>query len=147
MEVQIKEILAEQTYALRHPLLRQGQPYESCRLDQDNHPQTLHLGAYVSHRLVGILSAMPNRCPEFINQNAIQLRGIAVDPEFQRNKIASQLIQSILLRIQANKSVHCVWLNSRVKANALYLSNGFEVLGTPFEIIPIGMHQRFIQWM
>jgi GNAT superfamily N-acetyltransferase len=147
MDIQIKEILAKQTYELRHPLLRKGQPYDSCQLENDNHPQSIHLGAYSSSQLVGILSAMPNCCPDYNDQIAFQLRAMAVHPEFQRRKIASQLIQHILLKLKEDSTIQNVWLNARVNANTLYLNNGFQVLGTPFEIKPIGVHQRFIKWI
>lgn len=147
MDIQIKEILAKQTYELRHPLLRKGQPYDSCQLENDNHPQSIHLGAYGSSQLVGILSAMPNCCPDYNDQIAFQLRAIAVHPEFQRRKIASQLIQNIVRRLKEDSKVENIWLNARVNANALYLNNGFQAIGTPFEIKPIGVHQRFIKWI
>jgi ribosomal protein S18 acetylase RimI-like enzyme len=147
MELQIKEILATDTYQLRHPLLREGQPIETCQLEKDEHPETIHLGGFVSSKLVGILSAMPNKCPDFIDRNGFQLRAMAVHPSFQRNKIASQLIQHILFQFKEKKGIEHVWLNARVAANALYLSNGFCSIGTPFEIKPIGMHQRFIKWI
>jgi GNAT superfamily N-acetyltransferase len=147
MDIQIKEILAKQTYELRHPLLRKGQPYDSCQLENDNHPQSIHLGAYSSSQLVGILSAMPNCCPDYNDQIAFQLRAMAVHPEFQRRKIASQLIQNIVRRLKEDSKVENIWLNARVNANALYLNNGFQAIGTPFEIKPIGVHQRFIKWM
>ncbi len=147
MDIQIKEILAKQTYELRHPLLRKGQPYDSCQLENDNHPQSIHLGAYSSSQLVGILSAMPNCCPNYNDQIAFQLRAMAVHPEFQRRKIASQLIQNIVRRLKEDSKVENIWLNARVNANALYLNNGFQAIGSPFEIKPIGVHQRFIKWM
>ena len=147
MDIQIKEILAKQTYELRHPLLRKGQPYDSCQLENDNHPQSIHLGAYSSSQLVGILSAMPNCCPDYNDQICFQLRAMAVHPEFQRRKIASQLIQNIVRRLKEDSKVENIWLNARVNANALYLNNGFQAIGTPFEIKPIGVHQRFIKWI
>ena len=147
MDIQIKEILAKQTYELRNPLLRKEQPYDSCHLENDNHHQTIHLGAFNSSRLVGVLSAMPNCCPDYKDQTAFQLRAMAVHPEFQRRKIASQLIQHILLKLKEDSTIQNVWLNARVNANTLYLNNGFQVLGTPFEIKPIGVHQRFIKWI
>jgi GNAT superfamily N-acetyltransferase len=147
MDIQIKEILAKQTYELRHPLLRKDQPYDSCQLENDNHPQSIHLGAYSSSQLVGILSAMPNCCPDYNDQIGFQLRAMAVHPEFQRRKIASQLIQNIVRRLKEDSKVENIWLNARVNANALYLNNGFQAIGTPFEIKPIGVHQRFIKWI
>ena len=147
MDLQIKEIQAKQTYELRHPLLRKGQSYESCNLENDNHPDSIHLGAYISNQLVGILSALPNKCPNYNTPSAIQLRAVAVHPNFQRKKIATYLIHSILMQLKERKSVEIVWLNARIAANALYLGCGFNPLENPFEIKPIGMHQRYIKWI
>jgi ribosomal protein S18 acetylase RimI-like enzyme len=90
---------------------------------------------------------MPNCCPDYNDQIAFQLRAMAVHPEFQRRKIASQLIQNIVRRLKEDSKVENIWLNARVNANALYLNNGFQAIGTPFEIKPIGVHQRFIKWI
>lgn len=64
MKVQIKKIKSIQTFELRHPLLRKGQPLSSCALYLDDDPQSFHLGAYQKKKLVGILSAMPTPCPD-----------------------------------------------------------------------------------
>ena len=145
MDLQIKEILAKHTYKLRHTLLRKGQPYESCKLESDNHIDSIHLGAFVSNQLVGILSALPNKCPNYNSRKAMHLRAMAVHPDFQRKKIATHLIRDILKQLKDRKSIEIVWLNARVKANDLYLGCGFTPLDSPFEINPIGIHQRFIK--
>ena len=46
MKVKIKKIKANQTYDLRHVLLRKGQPRNACRLELDEDSKSLHLGAY-----------------------------------------------------------------------------------------------------
>jgi [ribosomal protein S5]-alanine N-acetyltransferase len=145
MELQIKEILSRETYPLRHPYLREGQPLESCVLEKDEDPQTLHLGAFFNSKLIGIISAMPNPCPDFTKHRSFQLRAMAVHPEYRGMKVASQLIQAVINQVKEKSTVKTVWLNSRVLANPLYLKNGFEPIGTPFEIKPIGLHQRFIK--
>lgn len=147
MELQIKEILAKETYELRHPFLRKGQPIESCQLEKDEDTDTIHLGAYYAYSLVGILSAIYNECSEHKTRRAVQLRAMAVHPDFRRKKIASQLIQAILSKLKEKQSVEIIWLNARVIANDLYLNNGFSPVGLPFEIEPIGTHQRFIKWI
>ena len=48
-----------------------------------------------------------------------------------------------IIKIKLNPD--CVWLNSRILANQLYLTNGFKPIGKPFKIESIGMHQRFIK--
>ena len=69
MKVKIKKIEANQTYELRHPLLREGQPLSSCNLELDDDEKSLHLGAFKDNKLVGVLSAMPTSCPEYENFN------------------------------------------------------------------------------
>jgi len=145
MNIEIVEIEAHQTYPLRHALLRKGMPLSSCHLEGDNTSETLHLGAFESENLVGILSAYLNPCPEHRNLRGVQLRAMAVATAYQRKGIASQLIQSVFKRIEEHLNPDCIWLNARIAANALYESNGFLPIGTTFEIEPIGTHQRFIK--
>ena len=87
MRIEIKSIQALQTYELRHPLLRGGRPIESCHLEKDLDPKSIHLGAYFEGQLVGVLSAMPSCLKNFKTQNGIQLRAIAVKDSFQRKEL------------------------------------------------------------
>ena len=144
MKLQIKEITALETYPIRHPLLRKGQPLESCKLENDEHPSSIHLGTYIDARLVAVLSALPNLCPDYNTLKAYQLRAMAVEPKYQRKKIASSMIQYLYNKIIEKGGIELIWLNARVAANKLYIKNGFEPIGAPFSIKPIGTHQRFI---
>ena len=56
MQPIIKEILAEETHCVRHPILRQGRPIEDCIFTADQEATTVHLGAYLDDKLVGVLS-------------------------------------------------------------------------------------------
>jgi hypothetical protein len=67
MNIEIVEIEARQTYPLRHALLRKGMPLSSCHLEGDKAVETLHIGAFESETLVGILSAYSNPCPQYPN--------------------------------------------------------------------------------
>jgi len=145
MNIKIVEIEALETHSLRHALLRKGMPLSSCHFEGDNASETLHLGAFESKSLVGILSAFLNPCPQYPNLKGVQLRAMAVATEHQRKGIASQLIQQVLKRIEENLNPDCIWLNARIAAKKLYESNGFESIGTPFEIELIGTHQRYIK--
>ena len=94
MNVKIKKITAKQTYELRHPLYRKGQPINTSHLRLDNNSKSIHLGAYFETELVGVLSAFNKSCPGYESKNGIQLRAIAVLPSFQGKGIATQLIQN-----------------------------------------------------
>ena len=54
MQCDIKKISAEKTHAIRHPMLRQGRPIEDCVFDGDKDPKTIHLGAFIENKLVGV---------------------------------------------------------------------------------------------
>ena len=145
MIFKILKIEVSMTYPLRHALLRKGKPLKSCYLENDHSKETIHLGAFKSKKIIGVISAYKIPCPQLDSLNGVQLRAIAVAPEYHRKGIASILIQSILKQINENKNVAYIWLNSRIAANKLYESNGFKPLGKQFEIESVGTHQRFIK--
>ena len=105
MNVKIKKITAKQTYELRHPLLRKGQPINTSHLPLDNDSKSIHLGAYFETQLVGVLNAFNKSCPSYKSKNGIQLRAIAVLPPFQGKGIATQLIQKAFLSVREEKKI------------------------------------------
>lgn len=145
LSLKVISIRAKDTFALRQPLLRAGRPIESCQFERDDHTDALHLGAFQNQELVGILSAIPNLCPDYPTRKSSQLRGIAVQPEFQRKGIASLLIQHALVDLTKGYQPQCIWLNARVEAEKLYQQNHFDALGEPFYIEEIGWHKRYIK--
>ena len=145
MEFQILKIDANITYPLRHALLRKGKPLRSCYFKNDKAKETVHLGAFKFEKLIGILSAYHIPCSEFESLKGYQLRAIAVNPKYQRQGIASLLIQNILAKIIEKQNADHIWLNARIAAQKLYESNGFYPIGKQFEINSIGTHQRFIK--
>ena len=68
----IQAIEAASTHVIRHPVLRKGHPLESCIFDGDELASTLHLGAYLDEKLVGVLSAYENNT--FDEKNTYQVR-------------------------------------------------------------------------
>ena len=144
MNIKISEIEVTLTYPLRHKLLRKGKPLKSCYIEGDKNLETIHIGAYISKELIGIASAYLSSCSQYFDKKGVQLRAIAVVPKFQRQGIATKLINHILEKIKFQINPDYIWLNSRISANQLYLSYGFIPIGKPFNIESIGMHQRFI---
>lgn len=145
MHIKVKEIDVSKTYPLRHALLRKGKALESCFFPNDKSDTSLHLGAFDSEKLIGILSAYQKDCPDQKDLRGVQLRAIAVAPEQQRKGVASHLIQQAIKTIEEKLHPGCIWLNARIAANSLYKANGFEPIGPIFEIESIGTHQRFLK--
>ena len=142
----IIQLSSSQTnYEVRHPVLRKGKPVESCRFENDDHPESIHLCAKKKDIIIGVLSALPNNCPDFPLKKSYQLRGIAINHEFQRMGIGSLLVQKVEQQIRLNKSIEYIWLNARVNTKNFYLNLEYLPVGKVFNIKDIGMHQRYIK--
>lgn len=145
MKVNIDLIPVTRTLPLRQKLLRPGRPLSSCQFDKDNDPNTHHWGAFSDGVLVGILSAMPNSCEAFPTDNAFQFRGMAVDPDYQRQGIATRLLLTAESYLGNHFTPDLFWLNARVHAQALYSTIAYQPKGEIFDIPTVGPHLLFIK--
>ena len=145
MKVEIRSIEVSKCYPLRHEMLRRGKPLENCYFDGDNSEGTFHLGAIVDKEIIGIISVYEKDLTQFKNSKGAQFRGIAVALKHQRKGVASKLINCAEKETKKRMNPKYIWLNGRISANNLYLGRGFDLIGDPFEINTIGIHQRFIK--
>ena len=141
----IQSSSSQTTYQVRHPILRKGKPLESCRFENDDHPDSIHLCAKKEDIIIGVLSALANNCIDFPLKKSYQLRGIAINHEFQRKGIGSLLVQKVEQQIRLNQLIEYIWLNARVNSKNFYLNLGYRPAGKVFNIKNIGMHQRYIK--
>lgn len=142
MQTLIKEILAEETHRVRHPILRQGRPIEDCIFAGDQEATTVHLGAYHDDKLVGVLSAYKKNHPAFNTVKSYQIRGVAVVTDFHRKGIGKKLMDDIEKRMMERK-IDLIWLNARIAALDFYTSLAYHQKGDAFEIEGIGTHYYF----
>ena len=145
MKVEITSIEVSKCYPLRHEMLRRGKPLETCYFDGDNSEGTFHLGAIIDKVIIGIISVYEKDLSQFKNSKGAQFRGIAVASKHQRKGVASKLINCAEKETKKRMNPKYIWLNGRISANKLYLGRGFDLIGDPFEINTIGIHQRFIK--
>ena len=145
MKVEITSIEVSKCYPLRHEMLRRGKPLETCYFDGDNSEGTFHLGAIVDKEIIGIISVYEKDLTQFKNSKGAQFRGIAVALKHQRKGVASKLINCAEKETKKRMNPKYIWLNGRISANNLYLGRGFDLIGDPFKINTIGIHQRFIK--
>ncbi len=138
----IKVILARDTHAVRHPILRQGRPIEDCIFAGDHDPDTLHLGAFMEDKLVGVLSAYQRSHPDFKTEKSYQIRGVAVMTNHHRKGIGKELMSHIETLL-IEREIDVIWLNARIGALAFYTSIAYTQIGTAFEIEKIGTHYCF----
>ncbi len=135
----IKEITAKKAYEVRHPVLREGKPIDSCHFDGDDLPTTFHLGYFINEQLVGVVSLLENAHAEFTAQNPFQLRGMAVLTNFQKRGIGDALVKKAEEMIHARGGT-AIWMNAREIAVRFYEKLDYEKFGIPFTIPKIGLH-------
>ena len=134
---EIRKITAQETFAVRHPVLRKGKPLESCRFDGDELPTTTHFGLFENEELVGVISAFTVRHSYFEAAKQMQLRGMAILEKAQRKGYGQLLLAHCE---QVLKDQDLIWFNARENAVAFYQKMEYTVLGSPFDIPEIGKH-------
>src|SRR5690349_5649460 len=120
----IRKIKAQETYPIRHEILRRGLPIESARFNGDTDESTFHLGAVLEGRLVSVASFFfrPN---EFFSEDVqCQLRGMATLAEHQGKGLGRALLNAALSILPQN-GCELVWCNARESAIGFYENMGF----------------------
>ncbi len=140
MDITIYQISADQTYPLRHQVLRPHQPIEMCYYPGDNLPGAFHLGAHVESKIVGIISVAPDSYSKFKEKSQFRIRGMAVAPEFRKRQIGTQLVKESMKMLKSAKA-NLVWFNAREVAFGFYENLGFVYQDGLFEIEGIGLHK------
>lgn len=137
--VSVKKINTHDTYKIRHQVLRQGKPIESCKFEGDDLSTTIHLGLFYYGELIGVASYMENNSELFQPHTQYQLRGMAILQQFQGKKFGNVLLEHghKLLKL---KNCDLIWCNAREVAVNFYTNAGFQITGNSFQIPEIGTH-------
>jgi predicted GNAT family N-acyltransferase len=135
----IKKISSTETFLVRHPVLRQGKPVESCHFEGDDLETTQHFGLYIKQELVGIISLFKKSNLHFLEKNQYQIRGMAV-LENQRKKDFGKALIVHCEKQCKDQSVELIWFNARIEASGFYEKMRYKKTGTVFEIPDVGKH-------
>lgn len=134
----LKIISTEDTYLVRHPVLRVGRPLSDCAFDGDNKEGTFHIGLFFKDSLIGVATFLNNSNDLFPDSKQYQLRGMAILKDFQKKGLGGLLLSEGERLL--NKQCSLIWCNAREIAVNFYNENGYHISGTPFEIEKIGLH-------
>ena len=137
--IQLKPVRTKDTYTVRHPVLRNGLPIESCAFDRDDDKNTLHLGSFINEELVGVLTLLPN-------ETDVQLRGMAVLPELQGKGIGRLLVAEAEKCVR-NMDMSTLWMNARLVAVPFYEACGYQKQGETFELPFGGTHYKMTKYL
>ncbi|WP_224483588.1 GNAT family N-acetyltransferase [Robertkochia aurantiaca] len=132
-------ITAEEARTVRHSVLRKGLPYESAFFDEDNHPDTFHIGMYFRNTLTGVLSMIRNPKEILQTDYPYQLRGMAVLERFRKRGLGGEMVNMAEEELRERK-LPGLWLNAREKAIPFYRRLGYEPVGEIFDIPVHGPH-------
>ena len=98
--VKVSLITAAETIAIRHKVLRQGKPIDSCNFEGDELDTTFHLGLYFYNELIGVATYMKNSNENFNSEQQYQLRGMAILQQFQGKKFGNVLLEKGFQQLQ-----------------------------------------------
>lgn len=138
-KIVFKQILAPDTHAVRHAVLRIGRPISSCIFEGDDLPTTIHMGGYCNEKLIAIVSLFKADNKEISATEAYQIRGMAVLKQFQGKGYGRKII-AVAETILRKKNVVIVWMNARENAIPFYSNSGYSKIGHIFDIPEVGLH-------
>jgi GNAT superfamily N-acetyltransferase len=157
----VKEILASETYDLRHSVLRPGFPRNTVHYEQDRWEGAFHLGVFLDENLitVGSFYKTPKLDPQILHlieedlkekglrehELIYQLRGMATAPEF-RNYGAGSLLLNAGKKILQSKGANLIWCNARELAFSFYRRLGFVEIGEFFNTYSVP-HKVMYKWL
>jgi N-acetylglutamate synthase-like GNAT family acetyltransferase len=134
--VQFRRATAQEILELRHAVLRAGLPASEAVFEGDDAEQTFHIKAVDGEKIVGCATLMLNA---FGGEPACQLRGMAVDPAYQRGGIGRTMLRALDL-VAKSKGMRLLWANARTPAVPFYVKYGWKVVSEEFDILSAGLH-------
>ena len=137
--MEIKKISSNETYPVRHEVLRKGKPIETCQFKGDDDDNTTHFGLFLENKLVGIISIFKENNTLFPESNQFQIRGMAVLEEFQGKGLGAELVKKAE-NYCINLNTDLIWFNARENAVPFYKKLDYKIMGDSFLIPDVGIH-------
>jgi len=143
-DCEVRAVDAAAVRPLRQALLRPHQRVEELVYPGDDHPETLHVGAFRHGHLVGVATIVPRPMPGRRERRAWQVRGMAVEHGQRGYGLGGQMLEACVAHAAAHGG-RLVWCNARAGSSGFYRRYGFEPDGGPFELPEIGPHCRMFR--
>lgn len=135
--MEIRHILAQETYPLRHAVLRQNLPIETCYFENDFATTSFHLGIFDDEELLACASFELSPW----EQHVYRLRSLAVAEKVQGQGYGGILLEAAECYLQII-GVTSYWCNARQSAQRFYQRLGFIEEGQYFFTEYAGVQQR-----
>ena len=144
----VQFITAEEAFPLRRHHLRPQLPASRSRYAGDDHPASVHAGAFAdsgsSEELVGVVSFLPRNQSGELTTREYQLNGMVTLPSVRNQGVGTRLADFGIARLVELGATR-VWCNGRTPSRSFYERLGFRVVGDEFITPGTGPHYRFIK--
>jgi GNAT superfamily N-acetyltransferase len=131
LEVVVRPISPRDTHELRRKVLRGGKEAAEVNFPGDDDSGAIHLGAFLGEDLIGVASLLPQALPGRNLSRAWRLRGMAVEPAFQRMGVGKALMKTAVEEART-MGIEVIWANARLTAVPFYVKLGMKVEGEVF---------------
>ncbi len=135
--MEIRHILAHETYSLRHAVLRQNLPIETCYFENDLAATSFHLGIFADDALVACASFELSPWENHL----YRLRSLAVAQEVQGQGYGAILLEAAECYLETIGATS-YWCNARQSAQRFYQRLGFVAAGNYFFAEYAGIQQK-----
>lgn len=135
----VRLISAEETWSLRHRVLRPHQDMTAVQYAEDERDDPLHFGAMDKSEILAIASVYHEDENGQRGLGIWRLRGMASDPAVRGHGFGAHVLQGCLQYLREFGASQ-VWCNARVTVRGFYEKHGFVVEGDVFEMPGIGPH-------
>src|SRR2546427_5090113 len=88
----IRPISAEETYPLRHRILRPNQTLADCMFPLDKAPDSHHIGYFLNRELAGVGTIFREAEDGSTDKNVWRIRGMAVSTNIQGRGIGGKIL-------------------------------------------------------
>ncbi|MFZ1322214.1 MAG: GNAT family N-acetyltransferase [Ignavibacteria bacterium] len=139
MNVEIKKITAAETRNLRQLILRPHQNADELVYEDDDHSDSLHLGAYIVDELCGIASLYKHTLKDNTEKETWRLRGMATLEKYRGKGLGIILMNECISHVK-EKNGAIFWCNARTTAEGFYEKFGMKRNGGVFTPEGLGEH-------
>ncbi|WP_205727884.1 GNAT family N-acetyltransferase [Flammeovirga pectinis] len=123
MELEIKEITAAQTWAIRHKVMWPNEPLSYVKIPDDDKGQ--HLGLFIGEQLTSVISLFMDA------DKNVQFRKFATVKSEQGKGYGSILLKEVI-KVAKERGASLLWCNARATATVLYEREGLHQTDSSF---------------
>ena len=139
----IRSIAAEETYALRHRILRPHQTLADCAFPLDKASDSYHVGYFLNGELIGVGTVHREAEDGSTDKNIWRVRGMAVTTNIQGRGIGGKILKALISYAASRGLPGEIWCNGRATVEGFYKRFGFVQVGDIFDVPFIGPHMLF----